>query len=101
MVLNSDDDQLFGRISAARGNEYAFIYSPVGREIKVDCSCLDADYIRASWFNPRNGEEKEICYVTRRKVIFVPETRGKGQDWVLILDGGKRDWKEIGQLIKE
>ena len=31
--------------------------------------------------------------------VFVPETCGKGQDWVLILDGGKRDWKEIGQMV--
>lgn len=100
MVLNSKDDQLFGRICAARGKDYAFIYSPIGREIKVDCSMLDAKYIRASWFNPRTGEEKEICYLTARKAIFVPETRGKGQDWVLVLDGGKRDWKEIGQIIQ-
>ena len=101
MVLNSEDDFLFGRISAARGKDYAFIYTPYGREIKVDCSQLDAQFIRASWFNPRTGEEKLICQIPPRKAIFVPETQGKGQDWVLILDGGKRKWKEIGQIIHE
>jgi len=101
MVLNSEDDFLFGRISAARGKDYAFVYTPYGREIKVDCSQLDAQFIRASWFNPRTGEERLICQIPPRKAIFVPETQGKGQDWVLILDGGKRNWKEIGQIIHE
>ena len=97
-MLNSDDDFLFGRISAARGDDYAFIYSPYGREIEVDCSQINTQFIRASWFNPRNGEERLICYLKPRKAVFQPETWGKGQDWVLVLDGGKRDWKEIGQI---
>lgn len=101
LVANSEDDLLFGRICAARGDDYAFVYSPCGREIKVDCSQIKKQFIRASWFNPRTGEEKLICYLTARKAVFVPETRGKGQDWVLVLDGGKRDWKEIGQMIHE
>ncbi|MBR6558545.1 MAG: glycoside hydrolase family 140 protein [Clostridia bacterium] len=101
LVLNSDDDFLFGKISAARGDDYAFIYSPYGREIEVDCSQINTQFIRASWFNPRTGEEKLICYLKPRKTIFQPETWGKGQDWVLILDGGKRDWKEIGQIIHD
>ncbi len=101
LVLNSDDDYLFGRISAARGDDYAFVYSPLGREIQVDCSQINKQFIRASWFNPRTGEEKLICYQKPRKSVFVPETSGKGQDWVLILDGGKRDWKEIGQITHE
>jgi len=100
LVLNSEDDLLFGRISAARGDDYAFIYTAYGREIKVDCSQLGAEFIRASWFNPRTGEEKEICYVSPTKATFVPETRGKGQDWVLVLDGGNREWKEITHLVK-
>ncbi|MBQ2827425.1 MAG: glycoside hydrolase family 140 protein [Clostridia bacterium] len=98
LVLNSDDDFLFGKISAARGDDYAFIYSPYGREIEVDCSQINTQFIRASWFNPRNGEERLICYLKPRKAVFQPETWGKGQDWVLVLDGGKRDWKEIGQI---
>jgi len=99
LVLNSQDDVLFGKITAARGDDYAFIYTPHGREIHVDATSLDQQFVRASWFNPRTGEEKEICLMTSRKAVFVPETCGKGQDWVLILDGGKRNWKEIGQPV--
>ena len=101
LVLNSEDDMLFGKMSAAMGKDYAFIYSPHGREIKVDGSLIKTQFLRASWYNPRTGEEKLICYLTPRKAVFVPETRGKGQDWVLILDGGKRDWVEVGQLKAE
>jgi len=101
LVLNSKDDILFGRIFAARGKDYAFIYSPYGREIEVDCSQINTQFIRASWYDPRTGEERLICYLKPGKAVFVPETRGKGQDWVLILDGGKRDWKEIGQIIHD
>jgi len=98
LVLNSEDDLLFGRISAGRGENYAFIYTPYGREIQADCTQFDKPFIRAAWFNPRTGEEKEICYLSPRKAVFVPETRGKGQDWVLILDAGECNWREIGQL---
>ncbi len=93
MVLNSDDDLQFGRISAGRGDKYAFIYTPYGREIQVDCSHLGGEFIRASWFNPRTGEETVICDISPRKAIFVPETRGKGQDWVLILESDRHEWK--------
>ena len=87
--------------ASARGKDYAFIYTPHGREIKVDGSLINTQFLRASWYNPRTGEEKLICYLKPRKAVFVPETRGKGQDWVLILDGGKRDWVEVGQLKAE
>ena len=93
MVLNSDDDLQFGRISAGRGDKYAFIYTPYGREIQVDCTCLGGEFIRASWFNPRTGEETVICDMSPRKAVFVPETCGKGQDWVLILESDKHEWK--------
>ena len=93
MVLNSDDDLLFGHIAAGRGDKYAFIYTPYGREIQVDCSCLSGEFIRASWFDPRTGEETVICDISPRKAVFVPETRGKGQDWVLILEADKHEWK--------
>ena len=97
LVLNSRDDLLFGRISAARGEDYAYIYTPFGREIEVDASQFSAEILRASWLDPRTGEEKEICCFSPRKALFVPPTQGRGQDWLLILESAEAPWVEVRQ----
>ena len=96
-MLNSRDDLLFGRISAARGEDYAYIYTPFGREIEVDASQFSAEILRASWLDPRTGEEKESCCFAPRKALFVPPTQGRGQDWLLILESAEAPWVEVRQ----
>ena len=34
-----------------------------------------------------------ICDMTPRKTVLVSETRGKGNDWILILESNKHEWK--------
>jgi hypothetical protein len=97
LVLNSRDDLLFGRIFAARGEDYAMVYVPLGQEIEVDGSLMNAEFLYASWFDPRTGEECLLGCFPPRKMLFVPPTRGKGQDWVLILEKKTEGWQEMGQ----
>ncbi len=71
---------------AGRGENYAYLYSPLGLPIYTDLTSFGGDCIKASWFNPRTGEENVFAAVTAIEKVFVPPSAGKGNDWVLILD---------------
>ncbi|MHB1317112.1 MAG: putative collagen-binding domain-containing protein [Anaerolineae bacterium] len=72
--------------AAARGDEYGYIYSPLGQPIRARLDSLANRALRASWFDPRTGEETVFAIVPPRETLFVPPTSGKGCDWVLALD---------------
>jgi len=72
---------------ATRGKDYAFIYSPYGLKIKVNMGRITGEKVNAYWYNPRNGEETFIGQFENNGVAdFIPPTRGRNNDWVLILD---------------
>ena len=75
------------RVQAAKGNDYAFIYTAAGKSFTVVLSKLKAAKIHAYWYNPRNGKTTDIGIMnnlTTRK--FIPPTNGYGNDWVLVFD---------------
>lgn len=74
-------------IRATRGEKYAFIYSPSGLRIKVRLGILRGTKVLAQWYNPRTGEFSKIGeYENNGCIDFMPPSRGRGNDWVLILD---------------
>lgn len=76
-----------GRVTAARGAGYVYAYSPLGLPFTLECDFEDAKGARASWFDPRTGEEKVFTIVPPKgKMTYAPPSSGKGCDWVLILD---------------
>ncbi|MGI5958329.1 MAG: glycoside hydrolase family 140 protein [Massiliimalia sp.] len=77
-----------GHMTAAAGNGYVYVYSPLGIPFTVDLECFKKSKpIRASWFNPRTGEEQVFAILPcRGKTTLVPPSQGKGMDWVLILE---------------
>ena len=75
-----------GHQCAGRGENYAFIYSPLGMPIYTDLSTFCSYCIKASWFNPRTGNEWIFGMITSKEKVFVPPSSGKGNDWILILD---------------
>jgi len=77
-----------GRMVAARGKDYGYVYSPLGESFTVDLTYFSqARCVKASWFNPRTGEETVFGVLRAGGYsLMVPPTRGKGQDWVLVLD---------------
>ena len=81
-----------GHLAAACGKGYCYVYSPLGEGIVVDCTRIAApgNVLRAFWFNPRTGEETLFgIYPIQGENRFVPPTRGKGEDWVLILEAAR------------
>jgi hypothetical protein len=83
---SADDDAAMAHQAAARGESYAYIYSPLGQPIRADLARLAARPMRAAWFDPRSGAEAVLAIVPPRETLFVPPTAGKGCDWVLVLD---------------
>ena len=88
------------RIQAAKGKAYAFLYSPNGLKISVSTDLIagnrlidgdrliDGSRLKASWYNPRSGEMSEIgLFANEGTLCFQPPSSGRGEDWVLVLDG--------------
>lgn len=86
--LLAENFEGMGRMVAAKGIDYAYIYSPLGEAFTVDLLPFEgAKCVKGAWYNPRTGEE--VLFGILRpgeKTLVVPPTRGKGQDWVLVLD---------------
>ena len=76
-----------GRVTAARGSDYLYAYSPLGLPFTLDCSFSGGKAAKASWFNPRTGEETVFAIVPPAgRMTYAPPSSGKGCDWLLILD---------------
>ncbi len=77
-----------GHMTAARGDGYVYVYSPLGIPFTVELGCLEgARSLRAIWFDPRAGEENVFAILPPYgRTTIAPPTQGKGCDWVLILE---------------
>ncbi len=77
-----------GRMTAAKGVGYAYIYSPLGAPFTVDLTPFTgAKCVRGLWFDPRTGKETVFgIFRAEEKTLVVPPSYGKGQDWVLVLE---------------
>lgn len=76
-----------GRIQAARGDSYAFLYTPLGLPVHVAPVTFGGERIMAAWFNPRTGETEDIGqFDNTDELRFRPATQGRGEDWVLVID---------------
>ena len=86
VVTQPKEDAAF--IRAARGEDYAFIYSPFGYPVTVQMGKISGGEVDASWFNPRNGQTIAIGTFPNQgiKTCIPLSGPGRGNDWVLILD---------------
>lgn len=77
-----------GRMAAAKGEGYAYVYTPLGAPFTVNLeSFTGAKCVRGLWFNPRTGEETVFgIFYPGGTSLVVPPSQGKGEDWVLVLE---------------
>lgn len=80
-----------GHMVAAKGKDYAYVYSPLGIPFTVALDGFeDAKLLRAMWFDVRTGEESIFAVLPPEGTTTIaPPTQGKGCDWVLILEAVK------------
>ncbi len=77
----------YERIQATKGKDFAFVYSAIGKPFNLNMGKISGNKVVGSWYNPRNGEVKEIGNFENKGIKqFSPPTSGYGLDWVLILD---------------
>lgn len=74
-------------MTACRGKSYAMIYTPNGLEVEVKLGILPGSKVNASWFDPRTGHwDRNGSYKNTGTHMFDPPTKGRGSDWVLVID---------------
>lgn len=74
--------------TGTRGNDYAFIYTYNGKNIRANMGIIEGEKVQAEWFDPRNGQTKPIGTFPNKgiKEFDPPGEVMNGNDWVLILD---------------
>lgn len=77
-----------GHMAAAKGEGYAYIYSPLGIPFTVELDHMNTDKnLRALWFDPETGKETLFAVLPPKgRTTLAPPKQGKGCDWVLILE---------------
>ncbi|HAV63639.1 MAG TPA: hypothetical protein DCY13_14890, partial [Verrucomicrobiales bacterium] len=82
-----DDSDKGAHVRAARGDRFAWFYSPEGKPIYVQCDRLTTNRINAFWYDPRTGHFLEIGNLAHRPVrLFDPAGDGPGHDWLLLIE---------------
>jgi Protein of unknown function (DUF4038)/Putative collagen-binding domain of a collagenase len=83
-----DNGERYERVAATKGKNYAMFYVYNGRDFKVEIKKLKFYPGKASWFNPKSGEQKIIQEYrnTTIKSFDPPGEKMNGNDWVLILE---------------
>lgn len=74
-------------IPAARGQKYAYMYTPNGLDIHVNMDTINEDTVISQWYNPRKGVYKFVGSTKNKGIIdFIPPSSGRNNDWILVLD---------------
>ncbi len=85
LVINNG--KRYDRVAAARGTDYALLYTYTGKNIQVQMGKIAGKKVLASWFDPRTGEYTEAgSFPNSGTRSFDPPGKpAPGNDWVLIL----------------
>ncbi|RUR77922.1 hypothetical protein PCC6912_38030 [Chlorogloeopsis fritschii PCC 6912] len=85
------------RAACAEDGSFAFVYTPTGKPITVKLGKIKGSKVKAYWYDPRRGVAKQIAELpnigTRE---FTPPTRGRGNDWILVLDNAAINFSTPG-----
>lgn len=86
-------------IRATRGIDYAFVYTPTGKELRVNMGIISGDKVTAYWYEPGKGSASIIGEFENKGVVsFIPPCSGEKNDWVLVLDDSSKCFPRPGTL---
>ncbi|MFC1633370.1 glycoside hydrolase family 140 protein [Planctomycetota bacterium] len=85
-------------IIATRGKDYVMVYIPTGKGAKLALSLCGWPTTNVWWYNCKTGQATHLSKISTDQVkYFEPKTRGRGNDWVLILDNAARSFGPPGE----
>jgi hypothetical protein len=87
-LIAGQQGEKYNRLLATRGKNYAFIYTYTGRDMQINTGELPGTKVKATWYNPRNGNITTVGTFNKAKIMKFdpPGEPANGNDWVLILD---------------
>ncbi len=86
------------RAAVSSDNSFAFIYSPRGERFTIDKSWLQTDRTNEIWFDTRYGIADKIHSADTRGIqTYTPPTRGRGCDWLLIVEDAHKQYPLPGK----
>ncbi len=103
-MLKGDTGTDAAHVRTARAEDYSFliVYTPMGVPIQMDMTRFKNSDLMAYWFNPRTGKSIKIGKVTNRNSEeFIPTTRGRGNDWVLVIDDIGKKFPVPGRVLRK
>src|ERR1700754_1978832 len=59
-LIAANQGEKYDRLIATRGKNYAFVYTYTGRDMDIDASKLEGTKVKASWYDPRTGQQTAI-----------------------------------------
>lgn len=85
-------------IVATRGADYVMAYLPVGKTVRLDLTLCGWPEANAWWYNCRTGSARSIGLVrTDQTTNFDAGERGRGNDWVLVIDNAAKGFGPPGE----
>jgi hypothetical protein len=94
-VIESDNPEgvEYNVASVSSDSSFMMVYIPFGRKITINTSRIKAARIQGWWFNPRDGKTIAIPNFENIGVKeFMPSSKGRGSDWVLVLDDAGKNY---------
>jgi Protein of unknown function (DUF4038)/Putative collagen-binding domain of a collagenase len=87
-LIASGQGEKYNHLVGTRGKNYAFIYTYNGRNMNIAMGKISGSKVKASWYDPRNGEKKLIGTFNNKGVqsFNPPGEQQDGNDWVLVLE---------------
>jgi hypothetical protein len=88
----------YERVTATRGQSYAFVYSFLGRPFQVRLGAISGKQMQAWWYNPRDGTAASLGVLPNQgaKEFSPPGAPAPGNDWVLVLDDAAQRYPAPG-----
>ena len=99
-IIAKGQSQGATHLMATRGEDYLMVYSPYGNSFHVQMGKISGKNVNGWWFDPRNGESKEIGSFENNEIreFDPPGEPSRGNDWVLILDDASKSFPKPGLI---
>jgi hypothetical protein len=86
-------------LRCTRGDGFTFCYLPTGGSIDLKANAIPGEKAQGWWFDPRTGNSVSIGILKKEELhSFIAPSKGRGCDWVLVLDDTAYNFDKPGSL---